>query len=129
MFVLPTLVYTLLGATIAWASTPPADGVNCKGSSRCNGASYSTSQDLVTLISQIRDDAWYKDGQQIGAVVVAQCRWCFKLSHWFFYYSLFAFGRVRFLAKHRGVQWSMDQDARPLYSKGLRSLRIRKPLQ
>jgi len=92
MFVLPTLVYTLLGVTIAWASpapTPksanavvPRDGINCKGNGECGGSSEDAtpSWTLVGYINQISDDAWYKDGQQIGAVVFAQCRWCFKLS-------------------------------------------------
>ena len=136
MFVLPTLVYTLLGAAIAWAaSTPkPADvvvrdnGVNCGGSGFCGDLGVSTSGDLVNYINQIPDDAWYRNGAQIGAVVFAQCCWCFKSSHLFFYYSLCE-TRVRFLAKHRRSQWSMDQDARPLYFRPVQWLRIRKPLQ
>ena len=85
MFVLPTLVYALLGATIAWASpaptapTPkPTDavvpptpdlGINCRGSGYCDRGKAGSTWELVAYISQISDNAWYNNGQQIGAVV------------------------------------------------------------
>ena len=85
MFVLPTLVYTLLGATIAWASpvstvttpkptgavVPPTPdlGINCDGSGYCNWGKVGSASELVGYIYEISDNAWYNNGQQIGAVV------------------------------------------------------------
>ena len=86
MFVLPTLVYTLLGAAIAWASPTPTPkptdavvpptpdlGINCEGSFYCDWGKVGSTSELVGYISQISDDAWYNDGQQIGAVVFFFC--------------------------------------------------------
>jgi hypothetical protein len=87
MFVLPTVVYTLLVATVAWASPAPIPkptdavvpptpdlGINCRGSGYCDWGKVGSTSELAGYISQISDDAWYNNGQQIGAVVFAQCR-------------------------------------------------------
>jgi len=84
MFVLPTLVYTLLGATMALASPAPTRksvdaavpptpdlGINCNGSGFCDWGKVGATSELVGYINQISDDAWYNNGQQIGAVVFA----------------------------------------------------------
>ena len=89
MFVLSALTYALLGATISWASpapttsglldrTPPANdsvvppttdlGINCEGSFLCGRGSGSASSELVSMIQNLADDAWYDNGQQIGAI-------------------------------------------------------------
>ena len=83
------LTYALLGATISWASpapttrgevldrTPPMNdsvvpptpdlGINCRGSFLCGRGSGSASSELVSFINNMADDAWYNNGQLIGA--------------------------------------------------------------
>jgi hypothetical protein len=90
MFVLPALTYALLGATISWASptpitasdvlnpTDPTDdsavpptpdlGINCRGSLFCDlGGEGGESSQLASFINNITDNAWYNNGQLIGA--------------------------------------------------------------
>jgi hypothetical protein len=89
MFVLPVLIPAFLGATISWASPAPTTtsdilntpgpandsvvpptpdlGINCRGSLYCSYGEVSASADLTSWILGISDDAWYNNGQQIGA--------------------------------------------------------------
>jgi hypothetical protein len=99
MLVLPALTYALLGATISWASpaptsdvlnpTDPANdsvpptpdlGINCRGSLLCDvqGTGGESSQ-LVSFINGIADDAWYNNGQQIGASFYMEVLVCYDI--------------------------------------------------
>ena len=82
MFVLPTLIYVLLGAAIAWASpapnTPPtrhsttltsrARGIAClDGGLNCSGAYGKRAADAL---SGLDDNTWYNDSQLLGAILL-----------------------------------------------------------
>jgi len=91
MLALPTLVNALLMATISWAApvsdlgatedighpakysaVPPTPdlGINCRGSFQCGLVRSGASSELARYIAQIPDNAWYNNGQQIGAGVL-----------------------------------------------------------
>ena len=89
MFILPTLIYTLLGATLSWAIPSPVVGrdilsvpvmnhtavqdardqsVNCHGSLGCPMPGLTDGLDALGIqVEKIGDDTWYDNGKQIGA--------------------------------------------------------------
>ena len=90
MFILPTLIYALLGATLSWATPSPVvrrdilsvpvlnhtavqdardQSVNCHGGMGCSIQSVIGDglDGLGSLVGKIQDDDWYNNKKQIGA--------------------------------------------------------------